>query len=50
MNLIIIHFIHVSKVESVHICVRTIKSHSVYVDIERTRIVTMEPLINRVLR
>ena len=50
MNLIIIHFIHVSKVESVHICVTTIKSHSVYVDIERTRIVTMEPLINRVLR
>jgi len=44
MNLIIIHFTRVSKVESGHtrICVATIKSHSVYVDLEGTRIVTMD--------
>jgi len=43
VNLIIIHFIHVSEVDSGHICVATIKSHSAYVDLEGTRFVTMDP-------
>ena len=48
MNLIIIHFIRVSKVEIGHIyiyiyiCAATLKSQSMYVDLERTRIVTMD--------